>query len=74
MSEDKSYGSENAARVIGQIRKNKREVVKAIEKSKNAIIQVPDKMLKTLVDKAIEKHGEELKKFLAGEKLEKAKA
>ena len=74
LSEDASYGSTNAARVIGQIRKNKKAVVKAIEKSKKAILQVPDKMLKTLVDKAIEEHGEELKKFLAGEQLEKAKA
>ena len=74
LSDDASYGSENAARVIGQIKRNKKAVVKAIEKSKKAVVQVPDKMIKSLVEKAIKAHGPELKKFLEGEALEKAKA
>ena len=74
LSEDASYGSKNAARVIGQIKKNKKAVIKAIDKANKSDIQVPDKMIKSLVEKAIDAHGPELKKFLNGETLEKAKA
>lgn len=74
MSDESSYGSKNAFRIIGTVQKNKKKLIDGVKRANEIDLQVPDEMVETLTQNAIAEHGKELVKFLKGQKLRKAKA
>lgn len=63
---DKSYGSDSMQEAIGVIQKNKKKILKALEKSKDINIKVPDdEVLEDVVNEIIKEYGPEVQKFLS---------
>lgn len=63
---DKSYGSETIQEAVGVIQKNKKKILKAMEKSKDINIRVPDnEVLEDVVNDIIKDYGPEVQKFLS---------
>lgn len=63
---DKSYGSDTIQEAVAQIQKNKKKILKALEKSKEVNIRVPDnEVLEDVVNDIIKDYGPEVQKFLS---------
>lgn len=65
---DASYGSETMHKAIGVIQKNKKKILKAIEKHKDIHVKVPDKkdnVLEDVVNDIIKDYGPQVQEFFS---------
>ena len=58
------YGSETKFYVLAEIQKNKKKILKGIDKAKEVNIKAPDEMVGMFVQEAIENLGPQVKEYL----------
>ena len=61
---DKNYGSQTKFLVLAELRKNKKKILRGIEKSKKINIKVPDKMVEGFVKETIADFGPQVAEYL----------
>ncbi|MBR5583666.1 MAG: hypothetical protein IKW21_03975 [Lachnospiraceae bacterium] len=61
---DSDYASKTMMKIVASLQKNKKEILKEMEASKNKDQRVPDEMVEKLVRDVLENYGDEVRDYL----------